>query len=170
MFLSVIFISYIVLIVILEKIKMPRPTLLLVEDNPDHLELTIMTLEENGLDHEIIVARTGPDALDYLFCEGKYRDRPTDSPPELVMLDLGLPGMSGLEVMKRLRDDPRTFFVPIVMLTSASESSKEVLAFKGGLNSYVQKPLYYRDFQEKLEQVREYWRTSSFAPLMNQGL
>ena len=149
---------------------MTRPTLLLVEDNPDHLELTIMTLEENGLDHEIIVARNGPEALDYLFCEGKHQGRATDNPPELILLDLGLPGMSGLEVMKRLRDDPRTFFLPIVMLTSASESSKDVLAFKGGLNSYVRKPLYYRDFQEKLEQVREYWRTSNFAPLMNHGI
>ena len=144
---------------------MSRPTLLLVEDNPDHLELTMMTLEENGLDHEIIVARNGPDTLDYLFCEGKHRERATGEPPELIMLDLGLPGMSGLEVIKRLRDDPRTFFLPIVMLTCASESSKEVQAFKGGLNSYVRKPLYYRDCQEKLEQVREYWRTSNFAPL-----
>ena len=147
------------------KVTMSRPTLLLVEDNPDHLELTMMTLEENGADHEIIVARTGPEALDYLFCEGKYRDRSLESPPELVMLDLGLPGMSGLEVLQRMRDDPRTFFVPVMMLTSASETSKVVLAFKGGLNSYVRKPLYYRDFQEKLEQAREYWRTSNFAPL-----
>ncbi|MDB5889644.1 MAG: response regulator [Polaromonas sp.] len=144
---------------------MPRPTLLMVEDNPDHLELAIMTLEENGADHQIVVARNGPDALDYLFCEGRYSDRPLDMPPELVMLDLGLPGMSGLEVLQRMRDDPRTFFVPVMMLTSASETSKAVLAFKGGLNSYVRKPLYYRDFQEKLEQARDYWRTSNFVPL-----
>ena len=149
---------------------MTRPTLLLVEDNADHLELTILTLEENGLDHEIIVARTGSEALDYLFCEGQYCDRSSDNPPELVMLDLGLPGMSGLEVMKRLRDDPRTFFIPIVMLTSASETCKEVMAFTGGLNSYVRKPLYYRDFQEKLEQVREYWQTSNFSPLVGEVL
>ena len=144
---------------------MQRPTLLLVEDNLDHLELTILTLEENGADHEIIVASNGQEALDYLFCEGAHKDRPQDDPLELVMLDLGLPGMSGMEVMQRMRDDPRTFFVPVMMLTSASETSKEVLSFTGGLNSYVRKPLYYRDFQEKLEQIRAYWRTSSFAPL-----
>ena len=144
---------------------MTRPTLLLVEDNPDHVELTMITLQENGADHEIIVARNGPEALEYLFCEGAYSNRSQDQPPELVMLDLGLPGMSGLEVMERMRGDPRTFFVPIVMLTSASETSKTVMDFKGGLNSYVRKPLHYRDFQEKLEQVREYWRTSNFAPL-----
>ena len=75
---------------------MAMPTLLLVEDNPDHLELTIVTLEENGLDHEIIVARNGPEALDYLFREGKYMGRASDNQPEIVMLNLGLPGMSGL--------------------------------------------------------------------------
>ncbi|MCZ8286928.1 MAG: response regulator, partial [Bacteroidia bacterium] len=75
--------------------------MLLVEDNPDHVELTIGTLEENGADHEIIVARDGSEALDYLFCEGSYSDRPHDQPPEFVMLDLILPGISGLEVMQR---------------------------------------------------------------------
>jgi CheY-like chemotaxis protein len=144
---------------------MSKPSLLLVEDNPDHLELTLLALEESGESHAITVVSNGQEALDYLFCEGKYADRPADQPPELVLLDLGLPGMSGLEVMQRMREDPRTFFVPIVMLTSANENSKAVLAFKGGLNSYVRKPLHYRDFQEKLEQVREYWRTSNFAPL-----
>jgi len=148
---------------------MTRPTMLLVEDNPDHVELTMVTLQENGADHEIIVARDGSEALDYLFCEGAYSDRPHDHPPELVMLDLGLPGISGLEVMQRMRGDPRTFFVPVVMLTASPESSKAVMAFKGGLNSYVRKPLHFRDFQEKLEQLREYWRTSNFAPLVNLG-
>lgn len=148
---------------------MPRPTMLLVEDNPDHVELTMVTLQENGADHEIVVARDGTQALEYLFCEGAFSNRPNDQPPELVMLDLDLPGISGLEVMQRMRGDPRTFFVPVVMLTSSPESSKAVMAFKGGLNSYVRKPLHYRDFEEKLEQVREYWRTSNFAPLVNLG-
>ena len=148
---------------------MSKPTLLLVEDNPDHIELTLLALEESGESHAITVVSTGREALEYLFCEGQYKDRPTDEPPELVLLDLGLPGMNGLTVMQHMRDDPRTFFVPIVLLTSADERSKEVMAFKGGLNSYVHKPLYYRDFLEKLEMVREYWRTSNFAPLGNLG-
>jgi CheY-like chemotaxis protein len=149
---------------------MSKPSLLLVEDNPDHQELTLLALEESGESHAITVVSNGKEALDYLFCEGKYSQRSTDQPPELVLLDLGLPGMSGLEVMQRMRADPRTFFVPIVMLTSANENSKAVMAFKGGLNSFVSKPLHYRDFQEKLEQVREYWRTSNFAPLASLGL
>ncbi len=148
---------------------MSRPTMLVVEDNPDHLELTLTTLQQNGLFHDIVVARNGLEALDYLLCRGLYRNRAPDDQPELVLLDLGLPGLNGLEVMQRMRDDPRTFFVPIVMLTSASEQSEAVLAFKGGLNSYVSKPLDYRDFEEKLQQVREYWRTSNLAPLTASG-
>ncbi|MGH6639173.1 MAG: response regulator [Polaromonas sp.] len=144
---------------------MNRPTMLVVEDNPDHLELTLTTLQRNGLPHDIVVARDGLEALDYLFCRGIYKDRAPDDQPELVLLDLGLPRMNGLEVMQRMRIDPRTFFVPIVMLTSANEQSEVVLAFKGGLNSFVSKPLDYRDFEEKLQQVREYWRTSNLAPL-----
>lgn len=144
---------------------MTKPTLLLVEDNLDHLELTMDTLLENGADHEIIVVQNGPEALEYLFCEGKYVNRSTDEMPELVLLDLGLPGMSGIQVMNCMRDDPRTFFVPVVMLTSTNEASPVVQAFKGGLNSYASKPLQYREFQEKLEQVRKYWRRSDFCPL-----
>jgi CheY-like chemotaxis protein len=145
---------------------MPRPTMLLVEDNPAHVELTLVTLQENGADHDIVVARDGTEALEYLFCEGAYSNRPNDHPPELVMLDLNLPGLSGLEVIQRMRGDPRTFFVPIVILTSESKYSPMVKEIQGGLNSYVRKPLHFRDFEEKLEQVREYWRTSNFGPLL----
>ncbi|MGH8832902.1 MAG: response regulator [Polaromonas sp.] len=140
--------------------------MLVVEDNPDHLELTLTTLQRNGLSHDIVVARDGLEALDYLVCRGVYRGRAPDDQPELVLLDLGLPRLSGQEVMQRMRNDPRTFFVPIVMLTSASEQSQAVLAFKGGLNSFLSKPLDYRDFEEKLQQVREYWRSSNLAPLI----
>ncbi len=144
---------------------MSRLTMLVVEDNPDHLELTLIALQESGVTHEIVVAHDGQEALDYLFCQGTYRDRNPEDQPELVLLDLGLPRMSGLEVMQRMRDDPRTFFIPIVMLTCANEESEAVMAFKGGLNSFVSKPLDVHAFEEKLQQVREYWRTSNLAPL-----
>ena len=144
---------------------MSKKTMLVVEDNPDHLELTLTTLEQNGCGHNIVVAHDGLEALDYLFCTGAYSNRNPDEQPELVLLDLGMPRMNGLEVMRRMRENPHTFFVPVVMLTSASERSEAVLAFKGGLNSYVSKPLDYRSFEEKLEEVREYWRTSNLAPL-----
>lgn len=144
---------------------MSTPTVLVVEDNPDHLELTLSALEESDSSHHVVIARNGREALDYLFCEGVHKDRSTDDQPELVLLDLGLPGMNGLEVMNRMRLDPRTFFVPVVMLTAASEQSHAVLALKGGLNSYASKPLNSREFDDRLQQVREYWRTSDFSPL-----
>lgn len=144
---------------------MSKPTMLVVDDNPDHLELTLTTLQQNGVTHEIVTARDGLEALDYLFCQGIHKNRNPDDQPELVLLDLGMPRLNGLAVMQHMRDDPRTFFVPVVMLTSASEKSEAVLAFKGGLNSYVSKPLDLRDFEEKLQEIREYWRTSNLAPL-----
>ena len=140
--------------------------MLVVEDDPDHLELTLSALEESDSSHHIVIARNGREALDYLFGEGINQGRSTDDQPELVLLDLGMPEMNGLQVMEHMRNDPRTFFVPVVMLTSASEQSKAVLAFKGGLNSYVSKPLDSREFDDKLRQVREYWQTSNFAPLI----
>ncbi len=144
---------------------MSNPTMLVVDDDPDHLELTLTTLQDNGVTHTIVVAHDGLQALDYLFCTGHYSDRNPDEQPELVLLDLSMPKLSGMAVMKRMRDDPRTFFVPVVMLTSASEQSEAVLALKGGLNSYVSKPLNFTDFQLRLEQVRSYWRDSGMAPL-----
>lgn len=139
--------------------------MLVVEDNPDHLELTLATLEDHEVPHHIVVARDGQEALDYLFCQGLYSSRNPDEQPELVLLDLGLPKINGLEVLRRMREDSRTFFVPVVMLTCANEQSEVILALKGGLNSYVSKPLEFEDFQAKLEEVREYWRTSNPAPL-----
>ena len=146
---------------------MHKPTMLVVEDNSDHLELTLTTLEANGVYHHIAVARDGQQALDYLFCEGLYSDRHQDEQPELVLLDLNMPKMNGLQVLQRMRNDPRTFFVPVVMLTSASEESDAVRELKGGLNSYIGKPLDYHEFEARLEEIREYWRTSNFAPLMS---
>jgi len=144
---------------------MNKPTVLVVEDDPDHLELTLIALEESDFSHHIVIARNGREALDYLFGEGAYKGRATDEQPELVLLDLGMPVMNGLEVMNRIRDDSRTFFVPVVMLTSANEESRAVHAFKGELTSYVSKPLDRFKFNDQLQQVRQYWRISNFAPL-----
>lgn len=146
---------------------MNKPTMLVVEDNPDHLELTLTTLEANGVYHHIVVAHDGQQALDYLMGEGQHRDRNTALQPELVLLDLNMPKMSGLQVLQRMRSDPRTLFVPVVMLTSASEQSDAVRDLKGGLNSYIGKPLEYHEFEARLKEVREYWRTSNCTPLMS---
>jgi len=144
---------------------MNKPIILVVEDDLDHLEWTLSALEECNSSHKIVIARNGREALDYLFGEEVHQGRSTDDQPELVLLDLGMPGMNGLEVLSRMRDDFRTFFVPVVMLTSASEQSPSILAFKGGLNSYLSKPLDCREFDDMLQQIRAYWHTSSFPPL-----
>ena len=146
---------------------MNKPTMLVVEDNSDHLELTLTTLELNELPHHIVVARDGLEALDYLFGQGTHSGRNPNEQPELVLLDLNMPRMDGLQVLERMRNDPRTFFVPVVMLTSASEQSDAVRALTGGLNTYISKPLDFDEFQARLEEVRQYWRTSNFSPLMS---
>ena len=138
-------------------------TMLVVEDNPDHLELTLITLEETGCTHQIAIARDGLEALDYLFCEGAFSQRSPCDQPELVLLDLGLPKLDGLQVLQRMRADPRTALTPVLLLTSASEQSDTILAFKGGLNSYASKPLTPRDFEDKLAEARAYWRQTGTA-------
>jgi len=144
---------------------MHKPTMLVVEDNSDHLELTLTTLELNGLQHHIVVARDGLQALDYLFGQGAYSDRKPEEQPELVLLDLGMPRMDGLQVLQRMRSDPRTALIPVVMLTAASEQSGAVRALQGGLNSYISKPLDFHEFEARLKEIRA-WRISNFAPLM----
>ena len=144
---------------------MQTPTMLVVEDNPDHLELTLITLEETGCTHQIVVARDGVEALDYLFCDGAYSQRNPDDQPELVLLDLGIPKLDGLQVLQRMRADPRTALVPVLLLTCASEQSDAVLALNGGLNGYASKPLTSRDFENKLAEVQGYRVTCGPAVL-----
>ncbi len=142
---------------------MDKPTMLVVEDNPDHLELTLTTLEHSGLSHHIVVARDGLEALDYLLGQGAYSQRHPLEPPELVLLDLGMPKMDGLQVLQRMRSDPRTALIPVIMLTAASEQSGAVQSLQGGLNSYISKPLDFDEFEARLEEIRA-WRISNFAP------
>jgi CheY-like chemotaxis protein len=135
---------------------MRTSTMLVVEDNPDHLELTLATLEHSEVPHHIVVARDGQEALDYLFCQGTFCNRNPDEQPELVLLDLGLPRINGLEVLRRMRQEARTSAVPVLMLTCGSEQSDAVRALKSGLNSYASKPLELSDLEAKLEEIRKY--------------
>lgn len=132
-------------------------TILLVEDNPDHLELTTLTLRENGLADEIAVARDGVEALDYLFGQGAFAGRDTREQPKLVLLDLKLPRLSGLEVLQRVRSDPRTSFIPVVILTSSSEEEDIIASYREGANSFVRKSVDFGEFTEKLQRVQTYW-------------
>ena len=131
--------------------------ILVVEDNPDHLELTVLTLEEQGVAAEIAVARDGVQALDFLFGQGVHAGRDTQRQPAFILLDMKLPKLSGLDVLRGVRANPLTALIPVVMLTSSSEQSDIVACYKSGANGLVRKPVDYGDLTEKLGRLQAYW-------------
>lgn len=133
--------------------------ILVVEDNPDHLELTVLTLEETGIAVQIVVARDGAQALDFLFGQGEYAGRDTDKQPSFVLLDMKLPKLSGLDVLRSIRANPLTMLVPVIMLTSSSEQSDMLACYHSGANSFVHKPVDFASFTKKLGCLQTYWLT-----------
>ncbi|MGE0331322.1 MAG: response regulator [Ramlibacter sp.] len=131
--------------------------ILLVEDNPDHQELTLMTLAENNVLNEVVVAHDGLEALDYLFGTGAHAGRDPRDVPALVLLDLKLPRLNGIEVLRRIRDDACTRLVPVVILTSSSEEEDVVASLENGANSYVRKPVDFSRFIEQVQRLQVYW-------------
>lgn len=142
----------------------PTGTILLVEDNPDDAELTVRALRKHKLVNELIVAHDGADALDYLFATGKWVGRDTASQPQVILLDLNLPRIDGLEVLKRIRGDERTRLLPVVILTSSREEQDLVRGYSLGANSYVQKPVDFNKFMEAARQLSLYWMVLNEAP------
>lgn len=136
---------------------MNNSRILLVEDNPDHQELTLMTLAENNVLNEVVVVDDGLQALDYLFGTGRHEGRDTREVPALILLDLKLPKMGGIEVLRRIRDDERTRYVPVVILTSSSEEEDIVASLRNGANSYVRKPVDFGHFIEQVQRLQVYW-------------
>lgn len=131
--------------------------ILIVEDNPDHLELTLLTLEEQGVDAEIAVALDGAQALDFLLGRGAHAGRDTQRQPTFILLDMKLPKLSGLDVLRSVRANPLTARVPIVMLTSSSEQSDIVACYSAGANSFIRKPVDFGEFTKKLDRLQAYW-------------
>jgi two-component system, response regulator len=131
--------------------------ILLVEDNPDDQVLTMRALRANGIVNEVVIAENGAEALDYLFATGAYADRDPTIMPQVVLLDLKLPKVDGLEVLRRLRADERTCLLPIVILTSSKEESDIVGGYSSGANSYVQKPVDFPEFSSAVRQLGLYW-------------
>jgi CheY-like chemotaxis protein len=131
--------------------------ILLVEDNPQDLQLALRALKKAHLDNHIHVSRDGAEALEFIFCEGAYSHRNIDKPPKVIMLDLKLPKVDGLEVLKRLKGDPRTRRIPVVVLTSSKEQSDLVESYNLGVNSYVVKPVNFEQFAEAVQQLGMYW-------------
>ena len=138
--------------------------ILLVEDNQRDEVLTLRALKKNNIENEVIVARDGAEALDYLFSRGAHSGRDPAAMPLLVLLDLKLPKLDGLEVLKQLRADPRTKLLPVVILTSSTEERDIVEGYSLGANSYVRKPVDFTQFAEAVRQLGLYWLVLNEPP------
>ena len=138
--------------------------ILLVEDSPHDVELTLHALQQHRADTTVHVARDGEEALDYLFCRGPHASRPFVT-PRLVLLDLKLPKIDGIEVLENIRRDPRTNAVPVVVLTSSKEQRDIVASYRLHVNSYIQKPVNFDQFQETVRQLGFYWLVVNETPV-----
>ncbi len=139
--------------------------ILLVEDNDADVELTMLALRSEKLCNRIQVARDGAEALDFLFCRGAYRERTGHPLPRLILLDLKLPKVDGLEVLRQLKENAETRMVPVVILTASREESDVVKGYKLGTNSYIQKPVDFTQFRDTVKQLGLYWLVVNQTPL-----
>ncbi len=138
--------------------------ILLVEDNPKDVELTLRAFKKSNLSNHVVVAHDGVEALDYLFARGVHANRPGSELPQLVLLDIKLPKLDGLEVLRALRQDERTKLVPVVILTSSLEEQDLIRGYALGANSYVRKPIDFVQFTEAVRQLGLYWLVTNQAP------
>lgn len=138
--------------------------ILLVEDNSADAELTLHALRKNKLANKIFLVRDGEEALDFLFCQAKFSDRRFEDAPRVVLLDLKLPKVNGLQVLRALKQDPRTQAIPVIVLTTSKEERDMLSSYKFGVNSYIQKPVNFGDFQEVVRQFGMYWLMVNAKP------
>ena len=143
---------------------MDRTTILLIEDNPDDVELTLHAFQKNNMANDVVVASDGAEGLDYLFGTGKYAGRDAEESPALILLDLQLPKIGGLEVLRRVREDERTKRIPVVILTTSDEEEDIVNGYNGGANSYLRKPVDFTEFMNSVKQLEMYWLVLNTPP------
>ncbi len=136
---------------------MDRTTILLIENNPDDVELTLHAFQKNHMANDVVVAGDGAEGLDYLFGMGKYAGRNADEPPAVILLDLQLPKVGGLEVLRRVREDERTKRIPVVILSSSDEEEDIVIGYDRGANSYLRKRVDFTEFMDSVKLLEMYW-------------
>ena len=144
--------------------NMENSMILVVEDNADDEALTLRALKKNNIGNQVFVVRDGAEALDFLFCTGAYAERDPREVPEMILLDLKLPKVDGLEVLRRIRADKRTRLLPIVILTSSNQEQDLIEGYKNGANSYIRKPVDFNQFVEAVRQLSLYWLVLNEAP------
>jgi CheY-like chemotaxis protein len=139
--------------------------ILLVEDNQDDMDLAQHALQRGKVANRIFVVRDGEEALDFLFCRGKYSTRSFENPPKLVLLDLKLPKVDGMEVLKQVKGDSRTRTIPVVMMTSSKEERDLVASYNLGVNSFIQKPVDFEQFRDVVRTIGLYWLVINQPPV-----
>ncbi len=144
---------------------MKNKTILVVEDNPQDEMLMLRALRKANVANRIEIVRDGQQALDYLFCEGEFAGRDPKDLPAVVALDIGLPRLSGLEVLERLRAEPRTAVLPVVILTSSDEERDRLKSYQNGANSFVRKPVAFAEFAETVVRLGFYWLATNDPPV-----
>jgi two-component system, response regulator len=143
---------------------MKNKTLLLVEDNADDVDLTLRSFRKSNMTAEVVVARNGVEALDYIFGTGAYEGRDMGAAPAVILLDLKMPKLSGVEVLRRLQQDPRTRLIPVVVLSSSNEEKDKMECYQLGANSYIRKSVDFNQFSETIRSLGHYWLVLNEAP------
>jgi len=148
---------------------MGQKNILLVEDNPDDVELAKRAFQKNNINNNIVVTRDGAETLDYLYGKGKYKDRDISDIPRLILLDLKMPRVHGLEVLKQVRDNEITRYIPVVILTSSQDKKDIIMGYELGANSYIVKPIDFVKFSEVVQQIALYWLKLNEQPSFKRG-
>lgn len=141
-----------------------KPFILLVEDNPDDVELTLRVFQKHHLMNDVVVVSDGVEALDFLLCRNEYASRDAADVPQLILLDVNLPRLNGIEVLRELRRNESVKTIPVVMLTTSKEQRDIVESYTGGANSYVRKPVSFEEFSEAIRQLGAYWFVLNESP------
>jgi two-component system, response regulator len=138
--------------------------ILLVEDNQDDLDMALRALRKANLTNKIQTVRDGAEALEFVFCEGAFAGRKFENPPKVILLDLKLPKIDGMEVLKRIKSDPRTKMIPVVILTSSKEQKDVIESYNLGVNSYMVKPVNFEQFAKSVQELGMYWLLHNQPP------